>query len=110
MSFKVFFMMIIPLLAIYNAPGQDDTGSMAMGWNCYREVTPEHIRTALLYREGWELSDPVIRLETDDRLQLSFDDLQSGVKDYRYTVVHCNADWSPSPLRQDEYISGYREG
>jgi len=67
------------------------------------------IKTVLFHRNGWDLSPPLIRFNTDEKLKLSFDDLDGDVKEYIYTIVHCNANWEPSDLRQDQYIDGYYE-
>jgi hypothetical protein len=69
-----------------------------------------NIRTVQLYREGFELSAPLITLRTADRLKLSFDDLNGGNERYKFTILHCEYDWSASAdLSPSEYIDGYRE-
>lgn len=65
-----------------------------------------HIKTVLLHKEGWELSQAIIKLNSDEKLKLSFDDLDAQLKDYSYMVVHCNANWQPSPLLPPEYVTG----
>jgi Domain of unknown function (DUF5103) len=67
------------------------------------------IKTVLLHRVGWEMTDPVIRLNSEEQLLLSFDDLQADVKTYHYTVVHCNADWTTTDIWPNEYIEGFTE-
>ncbi len=67
------------------------------------------IKTVLLHRSGWELTDPVIQLNSDEQLALSFDDLQADVKSYHYTVVHCSANWQTSDIRPNEYIDGFTD-
>lgn len=68
------------------------------------------IKTVLLYKEGFELSAPVIRLNSDEKLRLSFDDLDSDLKRYKYTILHCEADWKASTdLMQNDFIDGFRE-
>ena len=66
-----------------------------------------NIRTVLLHRSGWELTDPIIQINSDEQLELSFDDLEADVKNYHYTVVHCNADWHTSEIQPNEYIVGF---
>jgi hypothetical protein len=68
-----------------------------------------NIKTILLYRAGWELTDPVIQLNSGEQLSLSFDDLQADVKSYHYTVVHCNADWTSTDIWPNEYIDGFTD-
>lgn len=67
------------------------------------------IKTVLLHRSGWEMTDPVIHLNSEEKLQLSFDDLQADVKTYHYTVVHCNADWTSTDIWPNEYIDGFTD-
>ncbi len=40
-------------------------------------------------------------------LLLQFDDLDADAKDYSYTAIHCNADWTPSDLDELDYIDGF---
>ncbi len=70
-------------------------------------VYRETIQTVLLYKTGFELSPPIIQLFSGDRLTLSFDDLDDTYKQYRFTVVHCDAYWNKSELQQMEYLNGY---
>jgi hypothetical protein len=70
-------------------------------------IYSENIKTVLLFREGNELSQPVMELAAGKRLVLSFDDLEADVKDYRYTIKHCDAFWNDSEIQQQEYIEGF---
>ncbi len=70
-------------------------------------VYEKNIRTVRLFRQGFEGSLPLIELNTSGKLQLDFDDLNAGVRDYYYTFVHCDAGWQPTDIQQFDYISGY---
>lgn len=59
--------------------------------------------------EGLRTSYPIVDLAGSTRLYLSFDDLDGGVRDYYYTIIHCDRDWHPSQLNSMEYIDGYNE-
>ncbi|MFQ5335828.1 MAG: DUF5103 domain-containing protein [Flavobacteriales bacterium] len=72
-------------------------------------VYMEGIASVLLHRAGWPLSDPLIELNKGDRLLLSFDDLRGYLRDFGYTIIHCDAAWRPSNLLAAEYISGLPE-
>lgn len=72
-------------------------------------VYSKNIQTVLLYKAGFELSPPIIQFNTDEKLMLAFDDLGGDYKQYRYTVVHCKAEWETSDLRQMEYLDGFFE-
>ena len=67
------------------------------------------IKTIQLYREGWPLSYPVIRLQDDVPLVLEFDDLSDNQTTLIYKIIHCNADWTVSDLTEQEYLEGYPE-
>ncbi len=68
-----------------------------------------HIKTAQLHRMGWELSYPYIELGTEEKLLFSFDDLEGGFKEYKYTFIHCDAGWQTSELRPSDYLEGFYE-
>ena len=72
-------------------------------------VYREDIKSVQLYREGNELSNPVFELGSDVKLVLKFDDLTDDVKQYSYTIIHCDANWNESFIRQNEYISGFTD-
>lgn len=73
------------------------------------KVYDDNIQTVLLYREGDQLHEPVIRLNTTDKLRLSFDDFSDESYLFKYTIIHCNEFWEPSNLSQIEYLDGYFE-
>lgn len=68
-----------------------------------------NIKTVMLHRLGWELSYPYIELGTEEKLHFSFDDLDGGYKEYKYTLVHCDAGWQTSDLRPSDYLEGFYE-
>lgn len=67
------------------------------------------IKTVLLHPSGNELGLPMMKLSLNDTLLLSFDDLSREPRNYYFTLIHCNADWSPSELMQNEYLEGFFE-
>ncbi len=69
----------------------------------------DSIKTVLLYNYKDQLLPPIISLDGKEHLTLSFDDLRTDFEDYNYTVIHCNADWTPSELAYNEYIDGFFE-
>lgn len=56
--------------------------------------------------DDW-LHDDVITLGTDDWVTISFDYLTHDYHRFKYNVVHCNADWTPSDLFEVDYINGF---
>jgi len=68
------------------------------------------IKTVLLYKDGFEMSAPVINISSGERLKLSFDELDSDLKRFRYTIRHCEADWTTSSeLMIPDYIEGFQD-
>lgn len=77
-------------------------------------IGPDHvyfnnIRSVKLNQAGDQLSYPMITLGSGDKLELNFDDLDNDVKDYYYTFILCNADWTPAQINQMEYLRGFSE-
>lgn len=72
-------------------------------------VYQPNIRTVLLYKMGFEMSEPIIELNSDDKLVLSFDDLSEDYVRYEYTVIHCDADWNNSDLMPNEYLETFTD-
>jgi hypothetical protein len=74
------------------------------------KVFKEGIKTILIYKAGWELSMPVIELNSNDKITLTFDEINQSRKNYSYTVIHCNNKWEQSDILPIEYIDGYEVG
>lgn len=73
------------------------------------KVFQNSIHTVLLYPNGFDQADPIIELNGNAQLFLAFDDFSNDVKNYRYTVVHCDHDWKASEINSFEYIQGFEE-
>ena len=72
-------------------------------------VYKSYLMTVTLHRVGFDLSPAIFDINTGDKLILSFDDLDGGEKNYKYYIIHCDADWKPSDINDNEYLSGFRE-
>ncbi len=76
----------------------------------YEDYTyKNNLRTVQLYVDGLFTSQPIIELGSNSALVLSFDDMDANVKNYTYTIVHCDLNWQPSNLAEMEYINGFVE-
>lgn len=73
------------------------------------EYIDSRFKTVLLNRVGWELSYPLITLNSNQQLQLSFDELGGQVNNYFYSIELCDIDWNPATLMPTEYIVGIPE-
>ena len=70
-------------------------------------VYSDNIRTVEMYCEGDKLSNPIIKLNSEEQLICSFDDLNDVHEDYYYTIYHCNRDWELSSISQQEYMDSF---
>jgi hypothetical protein len=76
----------------------------------YEDCTyDDNIKTILLYKEGFQLAPPLIQLGSDEKIHLSFDDLSGNLRTFKYTIIHCDANWKPSDLMPMQYIDGFTE-
>jgi hypothetical protein len=57
------------------------------------------------------LDMPIIALNSDEVINISFDDMTHEYHRYTYKIEHCEADWAPSKeLFESDYIDGFAEG
>jgi hypothetical protein len=68
-----------------------------------------NIKSVKLNPAGNQIGYPIMALNSGDRLDLQFDDLDNDVKNYYYTYVLCNADWTPAQVNTMEYLRGFSE-
>lgn len=69
--------------------------------------TASNIHTVQLSKKGWNMSQPIIQLNGQEILSLSFDDFAFDTKNYQYSIYHCNSDWEVSDLMPTEYMKGF---
>lgn len=101
---------LFPLFAhifLFSLTIQAQTPDSANYLEVSNKIFNSTIKTVLFHRAGWDMSPPVLKLNTEEKLRLSFDDLSAVQKDFAFTIVHCDADWKPTDLDQNEYIEGY---
>jgi hypothetical protein len=73
-------------------------------------ILDDQVRSVKLSVMGAPLSMPIVDIKAPGGvLSLEFDHLGDELKDYAYTILHCNRDWSFSELDQLEYIDGFTE-
>ncbi|MBX3163221.1 MAG: DUF5103 domain-containing protein [Bacteroidetes bacterium] len=70
-------------------------------------VYKPNIRTVQFHESTWEYAAPLIELDGDKQIELSFDDLNADGTQYSISFIHCNADWTPSDLMESEYMQGF---
>jgi hypothetical protein len=71
-------------------------------------IYKSNIHSVKLYKNGDIYSYPIISLNSNEQLELHFDDLDADVKTFYYSFQLCNADWTPSSLQPYDYIRGFQ--
>ena len=70
-------------------------------------INGDDIRSVQFSRTGLNTTYPYMQLNNGESLTLQFDILgPSRPRNFQYTIVHCDADWTMSNLLQSEYIDG----
>jgi len=72
-------------------------------------IYAEGIQSVTLTLQGVNFGQPIIQLNSGERLELSFDDLLQQNRFLKYTLIHCTHNWQYSPLNQIEYLDGFSE-
>jgi hypothetical protein len=67
------------------------------------------VKSIKLTKFGDPIAYPIIVLNSADLLELHFDDMEGGVKNYYYTFTLCNADWKPAQMSYFDYAKGYTQ-
>lgn len=70
-------------------------------------VYKSNIKTVKLFKLGDMYSYPVLMLNSNEQLELHFDDMDADVKYYYYSFQLCNADWTPANIQLFDYIRGF---
>ena len=77
--------------------------------HCYESA----IRTVQVFPLGNNIQSTIApavkRMDDARRLILMFDDLREDADYYHVKFIHCNADWTPSDLRSNNYVEGFNE-
>ena len=63
----------------------------------------EHIKSVQIANYDRNPRYPIVDINSDEQVVLTFDDLHSEAATYSYRVVHCNATWQKSSLQESEY-------
>ena len=68
----------------------------------------EEVGVVQLHPTGFDLDKPVIYLQNmKEQLHLEFDLLVDNAPFLYYTFIHCNNQWQPTDIQQNEYLSGF---
>ncbi|MDP4269512.1 MAG: DUF5103 domain-containing protein, partial [Bacteroidota bacterium] len=69
-------------------------------------VNPKVSTFTVRSNDNW-LNPTIIELNGTDKINIDFDFLDQNAHYFYYSVIHCNADWTPSELSESEYLDGF---
>jgi hypothetical protein len=76
-------------------------------------VFADHVFSARVFPEDGQISStidaPVVSLQDSKRLVLLFDDLAYDPELYTAKLIHCNADWQKSGLRDNDFLGTFNQ-
>ncbi len=72
-------------------------------------IFTDRIHTVQIFKEGWNLSYPILKLKSPDKLILHFDLMGNEAETYYYSFIHCDKDWKRSGVFPADYLEGYPE-
>jgi len=98
----VFILLFLSSVAQLSASDHDSI-------NYTNHVFDQRIKTVQLYKVGWNLSYPIMKLNSNEKLVLNFDLLGDQPETYYYTFIHCDKDWKKSDIFPNDYLTGYTE-
>lgn len=104
-SLRVLICLCVLLLAAIAAAGATYGAAYTSGG-----IFDDRVRTLTVEVDGARLAPPVISLNSVDRLKIGFDMLGEERDYLRYSIYHCNADWTPSQLVDSEVFDGFNIG
>ncbi len=73
------------------------------------KIYKPYIATAQLFQYGNQLQLPIYTLNSGDKFELDFDDLEANFKSYYYSYVLCDYDWKPVDISSFNYIKGFTQ-
>lgn len=73
------------------------------------DVLNPAIKSVMFYNTKKNPSFPIVKLNSDEQVELEFDDLRGGSRYYYYTIEHCDGDWNSSNLSPTEYLQNFTE-
>lgn len=76
-------------------------------WN---QCPDDRIRSVQFLPQSALWAEPIILLNSNEKLTLSFDDLEPHPRTLEYRILHCDKDWNPSNLTREMYLDGFFTG
>ena len=116
MTFKKLSFLIIIILFSCNSNkkiSKSDIGIKSENKNKNNPISINkkkyNIQTVLLHQKDNQRSKPIINLNSNDILELSFDDLNDKISQLFYSIEHYSFDWEKSDLLISEFVRGFSQ-
>lgn len=72
-------------------------------------VYKSNIRSVRFHMYGSQFAIPIYNLNSNDQLELHFDDMDGNVKSYYYSFQLCDYNWKPVDISTFNYIKGFTQ-
>lgn len=107
---KLTAILLLLCASFTNSVSQDSTDYFKTGFLRYENfIYNDKIKSVTFEQADNRLSEPFLELNSPQQLVLMFDDLEGDIKNYWYTLIHCDYNWTPSNLFSNEYLAGFTE-
>ena len=111
MNKKAFFVLIITLIGCRSQMIQEtekltEIYESDSTVEVYNKIE-YNLNTIRLHKANDELSLPIINLNSNEKLELSFDDLRNDLSTFYVTIDHYDSDWKKSNLLKSEFVDGF---
>ncbi|NJO88555.1 MAG: DUF5103 domain-containing protein, partial [Chloroflexia bacterium] len=105
----VLFLRVLSAFLLFVKPATNPQNNVVEPGTWENKVYNESIKSVVIHKKDSELSFPIIRLDSEEKIYLQFDEIGTSINDYTFTIIHCDAKWQQSDLNPIEYIDGYQE-
>jgi hypothetical protein len=72
-------------------------------------IYDNNIKTVQFYSYGDQQSLPIYKLNSTDRIELHFDDIDTRVKSYYYAYQLCDYNWQPVNVSPFDFMKGFTQ-
>ncbi len=83
--------------------------SQKYNFEFHNRVYDEEIKSVELLLNDVPTLFPVLKLGSGDFVTIHFDDLLNEERIFFYRIIHCDKDWKPSTLRENEFLAGFND-
>ena len=107
MNKKYLFFLVFTVLICCKSKMIQQSSILKEKTNITVNSNKHDIRTILLHKVENKMSLPIINLNSNDKLKLSFDDISNDLSYFYLTIDHYDSKWKKSNLLKSEFIEGF---